>query len=160
MVNWSNPVFPVSSGCWCLIQAPEPQPSPVLGPFWDTPCPACPYLTSDTSGPSPGWLHSHSARAGWEGACLAPTSTAAQEWQQLQSCAGLGKVWKTALVKEGSAWLAWEAAQSNSWWSRFCADKPFRRMAKALLNIWKLRLFTSEVYTFPRFGIFFSLQEQ
>lgn len=29
------------------------------------------------------------------------------------------------------------------------------RSAKALLNIWKLRLFTSEVYTLPRFGIFF-----
>lgn len=28
--------------------------------------------------------------------------------------------------------------------------------AKALLNIWKLRLFTSEVYTSPRFGTFSS----
>lgn len=130
MVNWSNPVFPASPSHWCLIQAPEPaQPSPGAWPFWDTPLPARPYIPSDTSVPvsHAGFIPTLHEQDGKEPFRLPPQ----EQPKNSSSCKvvllGFGKVWKTALVKEGTAWLAWAAPQSSSWWSRFCADKPFRR---------------------------------
>lgn len=89
----------------------------------------CPYLPSDTSGPvcRAGFIPTLHEQDEKEPARLPPQ----QQPKNGSSCKvvlGFGKVWKTALVKEGTAWLAWTAPQSSSWWSRFCADKPFRGM--------------------------------
>lgn len=155
MVNWSNPVFPASPSHWCLIQAPEPaQPSPGA---WTLPAQrvptspltplvpsvglaSFPLCTSRTGRSPPGsHLNSSPGMAAAAKLCWALERFGKQLWSRRGQRGWPGQHLKAAVGGAGFV----QTNLSEEW------------SAKALLNIWKLRLFTSEVYTLPRFGIFF-----
>lgn len=152
MENWSKAVFPASPSCWCLIQAPEPaQPSPgtllghslpsmAISPLWHL----CSHLL--------GWLHSHSAQAAWEGSCLLPPQ---QQPRNGSSCR-VERFGKQPWSRRGQRGWAGKHLKAAAGGASFVQTNFSEEWsAKALLNIWKLRLFTSEVYTLHRFGDFF-----
>lgn len=152
MVNWRKAVLPASPSCWCLIRAPEPaQPSP--GALVGHSLPS--MSISDTSPISQaGFTPSLLRQDGMEPAWLPP-----QQQPRDGSTAELCWAWKglrSALVKEGQRGWAGKHLKAAAGGAGFVQTNLSQEWsAKALLNTWKLRLFTSEVYTLHRFGDFF-----
>lgn len=156
--------------CWIeamLFSVPHPaagasfrllsQHSPVLGLFWDTPCPACPSLPSDTSGAisQAGFIPTLHEQEGKEPAWLPPQQ---QPKNVSRVVLGLERFGKQPWSRRG--WRGWagkhlQAAAIGTGFVQTNFSGEWS--AKVLLNIWKLRLFTSEVYTLPRFGDYFFL---
>lgn len=131
------------------------QHSPVQGLFWDTPCPAWPSLPSDSSGliSQAGFIPTLHEQDGEEPAWLPPQQ---QPKNGNRVVLGLERFGNQPWSRRGQRGWAGKQLKAAAGGAGFVQTNLSEEWsAKTLLNIWKLRLFTSEVYTLTRSGDFF-----